>query len=102
MGLSENSSRGIAVIKEKITADPAVIFLVLRKDSVLKMKHEMIGDGRPEVLPGIPVADTMIDDFIEEVQQNTTHFTESVLAASETALRLQQVADTAANMGVAL
>ena len=60
------------------------------------------GASQPEVLPGIPATDTMIDDFIEEVQQNTTHFTESVLAASETALQIQQVADTTTNMGVTL
>lgn len=61
------------------------------------------GEATPEKLPCNPADNTILDDFLAEVQQGTTTFTESVLAASETVLRLQQIADATKNdMGVSL
>ncbi len=57
------------------------------------------GKAAPETLPGIPAKTGLLDDFITEVQNNTRTFTESVLTASETALRLQKLADETKNNG---
>ena len=53
------------------------------------------GASGPEVLSGIPAATNILADFIAEVQQNSDTFTASVLSATETALRLQEIADAA-------
>lgn len=53
------------------------------------------GHDHPEIIPGTQPKTTILDDFLLEISQNTTFFTDSVLAASETALRIQQAADFA-------
>ena len=53
------------------------------------------GHDHPEIIPGTQPKTTILDDFLLEISQNTTIFTDSVLAASETALRIQQAADFA-------
>lgn len=60
------------------------------------------GASGPEYFPCTPAESNILDDFIAEIQQDTTTFTDSVLAASETALRIQQIADSTTNMGVSL
>lgn len=51
------------------------------------------GASAPEILPGIPPAVTIADAFAAEIQLDTDRFTESVLAATESTLRIQQAAD---------
>lgn len=61
------------------------------------------GKTEPEVLSGAASETNILEDFILEVQNNTNTFTDSVFAASETALRLQQVAEAnKANQGVSV
>ena len=61
------------------------------------------GKTEKETLSGIPAEHSLLDDFIAEVQENTDTFTNSVLRASETALRLQKIADeTKENGGTAV
>ena len=59
----------------------------------------MDGASKPEVIPGTPAATNMLDDFMAEIRQNTRCFTDSVLAATETALRLQRLADMSKTNG---
>lgn len=59
------------------------------------------GASAPEIIPGKPADTNMLDDFLAEITQNTNCFTESVLSATETALRLQRLADLSkTNVGV--
>ena len=55
------------------------------------------GAAGPQVLPGEAPTSNMLEDFLEELEKDTTTFTESVFAASEIALRLQAAADIAKN-----
>lgn len=57
------------------------------------------GKSQPETLPGIVPKTGILEDFIAEIKENTNTFTESVLTASETALRLQKLADETKNNG---
>ena len=59
------------------------------------------GKTEPEILSGAASETNILEDFILEVQQGTNTFTDSVFAASETALRLQQAAENSkGNQGV--
>jgi predicted dehydrogenase len=60
------------------------------------------GKTAPETLPGIPATTTILDDFLVEIRDNTNTFTNAVLTASETALRLQKLADETKDRGVSL
>lgn len=51
------------------------------------------GEKAPEVLPGIAPESTLLDDFLKEIRTGSTDFTHSVLASTETTLRIQQAAD---------
>ncbi len=55
------------------------------------------GADKPEIIPGIPAESHILDDFLWEISKNTTSFTDSVLFATRTALRIQQAADTSKN-----
>lgn len=59
------------------------------------------GETAPEILPGIPAETTLPEDFLAEVLSDTHTFTDSVLSASEIALKLQAAAN-AGSEGVAL
>lgn len=72
------------------------------------VKHDDVtiyenGKTEPEVLPGTPADTNMLDDFLAEIRNDTRTFTESVFSATETALRIQQVADASkADKGVSV
>ena len=57
------------------------------------------GSAAPEVIPGIPATSNMLDDFLAEIRQDTQCFTDEVLTATETALRLQRLADLSKTNG---
>ena len=57
------------------------------------------GANAPEIVAGIPAVTNMLDDFIAEIRQDSHNFTDSVLTATETALRLQRLADMSKTNG---
>lgn len=52
------------------------------------------GAQAPDVLSGLAPETSLLDDFRKEIMENTTTFTQSVLSSGQTALWIQQIANS--------